>query len=107
MTDTAFDYWDECVSCSCADNNIPLSREHQIIIARDILVAYENRDLAFHVPENPLKAENESLKKSLDIERRKVVCPTCKGSGSTTTYGPVHCATSQCFTCKGEGKVKQ
>ena len=32
------------------------------------------------------------------------VCPKCKGSGESRSYGPSYVAISRCDECHGEGK---
>ena len=56
---------------------------------------------------NPLEEKVGRLERELKIERDKVVCPECGGRGSITTNA-MHCnrsSTSQCWKCRGEGKV--
>lgn len=50
-------------------------------------------------------SEIERLKRELETERNKVVCPSCKGKGEEISRGPYHSAYSRCPKCKGTGKI--
>ena len=101
------DYWDECIREAFEDAGIDV-KEHQIqTVINWVEGAFENYGLATGrdcIP-SPIQIENDKLKSDLEKERNKVICPICKGAGSITTYGPVHSATSQCWKCRGEGKI--
>ena len=47
----------------------------------------------------------ERLKRELEIEKSKIICPECKGSGVNVPYGPAHTCISRCPKCEGVGKV--
>lgn len=74
-------------------------------IASSLSISAECMGLAFPTPPSPYPNEIKRLEKELVAERSKVTCAECKGSGSITTDGPYHSATSHCFKCRGEGKV--
>lgn len=52
---------------------------------------------------NPLYEENKNLRKELDIERQKVVCPECRGKGRIVFSCGTITSDSQCSACRGEG----
>lgn len=45
-----YDYWEECIRTSFADNNIVATEEQIKCVAGDIQAANENIDLAFYRP---------------------------------------------------------
>lgn len=100
-------YWHECVSEAMSEAGVTATDEQIDFVTGFVEIAHENYSTAMghDVIGNPMVNENKRLSRELEIERSKRVCPDCKGAGTTTTYGPVHSGTSQCFTCKGEGKV--
>ena len=49
--------------------------------------------------------EIQTLKDRLHTEQEKVVCPECKGSRVTHTYGGTMMSTSECWKCNGEGRL--
>lgn len=53
---------------------------------------------------NPETDRADKAEKELKIERRKVHCRECSGSGRIYTPGPYHGSDSQCWKCQGEGK---
>lgn len=58
----------------------------------------------YNIP-NPLSQENEELKKKLKKEVEQEVCPQCKGQKRVMSFCPSNVGVSDCWTCKGEGKV--
>ena len=60
---------------------------------------------SYSVATPSVNMEIKKLRRDLEIERSKVPCPACKGSGVEVSYGPAHSAHSSCPTCKGEGKT--
>ena len=83
-----------------------MATEAQIeAIADDIRISQENYGLAFPTPENPLIQECATLRRELEREKKTEPCPGCFGSGMITVNGPYHNVTSQCWICRGSGKV--
>jgi hypothetical protein len=99
------DYWFECVATSLDENGVAVTEEQLAAVARDIESAHENYGQAFYQPENPMIGEMEELRRKLKLEREKRVCPECRGSGEQHSQGPYHGSISQCFRCRGEGRV--
>lgn len=100
------DYWNECISSALDEVDIVATKEQIESIAGDVEVSHENFGMAHGhdaIP-NPLRTENDQLKNDLRTEREKVLCKTCKGRGSITTYRGTFQSTSQCWKCKGEGR---
>lgn len=100
------DYWQECISEAFDDAGITATQKQIAIVASWAEGARENESLArgWDCIPNPVSLENEQLKKELAEERDKQICEECHGEGSTTTYGPIHSAISQCTNCHGEGR---
>ena len=101
------DYWKECIQEAFEDAGIEASEEQIQTVASWVEGAHDNYGMAHghHCIPNPKDEEIRNLKKELRIERDKVVCPECKGSGRKVDHGPCHWSESECFKCRGEGKV--
>lgn len=100
-------YWEECLSEAFDDTGIIATKKQIDTVASWVEGAHENYGMAHgydHIP-NPLILENEKLRKNLDIERRKEICPNCDGVGRIITRGPSHSSNSRCWKCSGEGKI--
>ncbi len=100
------DYWKECIAEALDDVEIKATEKQIAIIASWIEGAHENYGMAFGhdcIP-NPLAQENKELMKELKIERDKIHCEKCNGSGSITTSGSVRSSISRCWECNGEGR---
>lgn len=101
-----FDYWKESVEIAFNDYGIVATKEQIEGVARDMEGSHENIGQAFYQPPagEHLREEINNLKRELEKERRKEVCPECKGKGRITTYGPYHSGNSECMKCRGNGK---
>lgn len=101
------EYWEECINEAFADIGI-IADDKQIAEMVDwVKGAHENYGMAHGhdcIP-NPLENENKDLKKKLKDEQDKITCPACNGRGIDISYGGTFQATSQCFKCKGEGRI--
>ncbi len=100
------EYWKECISEAFDEAKIVATPEQIAEVAECVEGAHDNYGMAYGhdaIP-NPLAQENERLAADLKTERDKVNCDECGGSGSITTRGPSHSATSDCMKCKGEGR---
>lgn len=101
------DYWKEAVSCALDEAGITASDEQIEQIAGAMESSHENYGMAFGhdcIP-NPLQLENARLSRELRVEREKIVCKECKGKGRIISHGPYHSSDTQCWVCRGEGKV--
>jgi hypothetical protein len=105
----SMDYWLECIKEAFEDAGIKATEDQIDQVTKWVEGAHENYGMAHghHCISNPKDEEIRELKKELRIERDKVVCPECKGSRRKIDYGPYHSGESECFKCKGEGKVLQ
>jgi len=101
------DYWTECISQAFDEANIITTDEQIDSVVEMVKHAHEMYGEAhgYDCIPNPLKEENIQLRKNLKIEKEKRICKACNGSGSITSYGVCHSATSQCDKCNGEGKL--
>ncbi len=100
-------YWQECIEVALAEAELEATSEQIEIIAGAVESGHENYGMAHGhdcIP-NPLVTEKDKLKRELEKERDKRICPECKGRGWITIQGPIHSGTSQCYKCKGEGKT--
>lgn len=101
------DYWKECVAEAFEDAGITATKEQIDTVTSWVEGAHDNYGMSHghdHIP-NPLQQEIDQLKINIKKERDKIVCRACNGSGGITTYGPIHSGHSQCYKCRGEGKV--
>ena len=101
------DYWAECIEIAFQDAGITATQDQIATVAGAVEGAHENYGLAHGhdcIP-NPLHEENERLRRDLKREKDKVACPECRGRGDLTSRGPIHSATSQCWKCRGEGRI--
>ena len=99
------DYWKECVSCALDEAGIIASNEQIETIKAIVEGAHDNIGQAYYAPENPLISENKKLERQLSIERDKRHCEECNGKGRITTQGTYHSSNSECYKCRGEGKL--
>lgn len=102
---TRSDYWNECISEAAHECGVQLTNEQRAHIAEAVQGAHENYGMAFYQPESSCRSDVTRLEKALELERSKVTCGTCGGSGTVTMQGPYHSSTSQCYICGGAGKT--
>jgi len=105
------DYWIEAVELSLEEAGISATTKQIENIAGDMEVSHEQVGMAFghDVASQNFQSSKDNeiaeLRKQLRIERNKTTCTTCNGRGSITIQGPCHSATSDCWKCKGEGRL--
>ena len=101
------DYWVECISEAFDDVGIVATEEQIKTVASWVDGAHDNYGQAhgYDCIPSPVSLENEQLKADLKKERDKRGCPECNGSGVNVSHGPAHSAITQCWKCRGEGKV--
>jgi len=102
-------YWHKCISEAFSEHGITATEEQIALVAEWVEGAHENYGMAFGhdaIP-NPLKLENDDLKKKLATEKEKVFCRECNGSGRIIdNFGPSgRSSNSQCRKCNGIGKT--
>lgn len=102
----ASEYWQECIAVALDEAGVIATIEQINEIADTVEGAHECYGMAFYQPENPLIGELKEAKQALKAEQDLVFCQTCRGSGSLTSHGPYHSATSSCWKCNGNGKHK-
>lgn len=99
------EYWEECISEAFDDAGIKATDGQIETVATWVKSGHDNHGMYTGdqcIP-NPLKAENDELKRKLEREQNKIICPKCKGSGKEITHGPYHSSYSDCFKCSGRG----
>ncbi len=101
------DYWNECIAQACEEAGVTATQEQVASIAASVKVAHENYGTAHGLDRlrDGRDEEIARLKRVLEDEQRKTVCPRCRGSGQQVDYGPSYTSVSQCFHCHGAGKV--
>lgn len=102
------DYWRECVDAAANDCGLVLTEEQAECLTRAFEGGHENYGMAFYQPPagEHYRSEIKELKRKLEEEREKVVCPICKGARRLISYGGTLRFDSPCYKCGGEGKVK-
>ncbi len=102
------DHWLEIMKEAFEDAGIKGATDEQIgIVASWAEGEHANGGLSSgrnFIP-NPLEAKVKDLERQLQIERDMVECPECKGAGAITSQGPIHSTSSQCWRCRGRGRV--
>lgn len=101
------DYWRECIDIAFDEAGIEATDEQKELVAGAVEGAHENHGMAYGrdcIP-NPLKSEADSLSRKLKWERERIGCDVCKGRGRIITPGPHHSSDSECWVCRGDGKV--
>ena len=100
-------YWEKCIAIAAEENNIPLTAEQITALAQSAQSGHENYGMAFYEPPagEYLERENKRLREEPVKEQNKVVCPLCRGRGRLISQGPYHSSNSECWKCRGEGKV--
>ena len=101
------DYWRECIDVAFDDAGIEATDEQKELVAGAVEGAHQNYGMAYGhdcIP-NPLRVENDRLSRRVKWERERVVCGNCKGRGRIITVGPYHSSDSECWKCRGDGKV--
>ncbi len=100
-------YWQECIECAFDEAGIAATPEQIKMVAGAVETSHECYGMAFGhdcIP-NPTELENKELKRKLEIEKSKTVCPECKGRGYITENFCNRSCTSRCDRCAGEGKI--
>lgn len=101
------DYWKDCIEESFEDAGIEATQDQINTVISWVEGAYENYGMATGrdcIP-NSMVSENEDLRKALKKEREKIICAECNGKGRIITYGGTFQSDSECYKCRGEGKV--
>lgn len=106
MTDAQRDYWTECIEIAFDENGITATPAQIEATAGDVEGCHDNYGLAFYTPSHdPREDEIERLRKELQAERNKVICTECNGRGRIITQGPHHSSNSECWECRGDGRL--
>ena len=101
------DYWKECIFEAFDDAKITATDEQVATVADWVEGAHENHGMATGaecIP-NPIRLENDDLKRQLKREKDKQLCKRCMGEGRLVTHGPCHSSNSECYECRGEGFI--
>lgn len=101
------DYWEECVSEAFDDAGITATKEQIDTVASWVEGAHDNFGMAhgYDAIPNHYEIENEKLRRELRREQDKVICSECNGKGRLVSPGPYHSSESDCWKCRGEGRV--
>lgn len=110
MSDAREAYWREAFEISMEEAGcghlLKQMTEDQIKeVAWGIEGSHDNIGLAFHVPENPLRSENDRLSRKLKWERELNHCAPCNGSGRLQYNAGPWAVDTGCHHCSGAGKV--
>jgi hypothetical protein len=110
VSDARDEYWRECFMISmdeadCGHLLAQMTPEQIQNVAWGIQGGHENIGLAFYVPENPLKSENDTLSRKLRWERELEGCGECAGRGRLSYNTGPWAVNTGCHVCHGAGKV--
>lgn len=99
-------YWRECIEAAFGDAGIAATEEQISEVVSFVENAHENYGMAhgYDCIPNPIRLDNDRLKKELIAEREKVICKECGGKGYFMTYGGTFQSEHTCHKCNGEGR---
>ena len=104
-------YWEIFVDEFIPEMGVTLSSEQREEIL-DAIVGHA--EMEYEATGNAVASANlyahhekelKDLKASLRFEEEKILCTTCRGKGTQTTYGGTFQSTSRCDECGGSGRV--
>lgn len=93
----------ETISEFCLEKEIDIEWEEIDELLDAIGACFEYASYSVATPSSD--SEIKRLEKELEIERSKVPCSSCMGSGTEVSHGPFHSSYRRCSTCRGEGKI--
>lgn len=105
------EYWIESVGSSLDEAGIKATDEQIKNIAADMKISSEMEDMAYgyDVASLNLQGSKDSeiarLKAKVIQEQEKRTCKNCKGSGIIIDQGPYHSSETDCYVCRGEGRI--
>lgn len=102
-------YWEECIKEAFEDAKIQATDEQIDVVTNWVEGAHDNYRMAhgYDCIPNPQTLEIEKLTEELKKEKNKIQCSECSGKGYITdSWGSSgRSSTSQCYKCRGEGKI--
>ena len=98
-------YWRICITETLDEIGLAATPEqvNQLVDSVEMAHSMYGEAHGHHHIENPLATENRDLKRKLDIERRKVVCKECGGSGRIIESCGTFVSNGSCWKCHGDG----
>jgi DnaJ-class molecular chaperone len=105
------EYWACIVDEVIPDAGVALTKEQRDEILENIIAyaSMEGEATGRNIWDANLSAsrqcEIDDAKKALRFEEEKIICRSCDGRGTITTYGGTMQCTSRCYECDGHGKV--
>lgn len=101
-------YWKEAFIAALEEIEATIPDDEKLELATKVLEGAHDSYGMVHghdcIP-NPLESENDALRKELKKERSKEHCRECDGTGRIITYGGTMQCDTQCWKCRGEGKI--
>lgn len=103
---TPIDYWKECISEAAEGCGLTLTDDQLAALADGVNGGHECYGMAFYAPPpgEYLTSENNKLARQLAVERAKVGCSKCGGSGRLRYNAGPWGVNTGCDQCNGEGK---
>jgi len=100
-------YWKDCIGEIFDEYDISLPDNKLDSIAKDLAISSEMKStyMGYDCIPDPLRLENEKLKKDLDRERGRTICDDCKGKGGEMSYMGTFQSFDRCSKCNGTGMV--
>lgn len=111
MTRRTDQYWIEAVQCALDEAGLAASEDQVSSIAETIEGAHETHGEATgqHIfaanRAADIDREKRDLKAEIRWERDKQACSTCGGKGRLITNFGIMSSSSDCHSCRGEGRV--
>lgn len=110
MSYSRADYWQEAFENAMSDEGLwhlveQMTPEQRASIGSALEGACETQSMAFYIPENPLRSENDRLQRKLRWERALVGCDECGGNGRISYNAGPWAVNTGCDKCHGAGKI--
>ncbi|WP_434706698.1 hypothetical protein J3Q07_16585 [Pseudomonas sp. D4-18] len=100
------EYWVICLEEILGDHGVEATSEQIQAIAEDVQSCAGVQGEYSAPVEHPAQREAEDLRKQLKIERSKVFCTACQGTGRMIErVGSGHSSNSGCWKCNGQGSI--
>ena len=99
------DYWTECIETAADECGLLLTAEQLECLAGAAESGHQYYGQAYPSQSPSLDTETERLRRELKQERDKVMCPECRGTGVEIVYFSDRVSRSECYRCRGKGRV--
>lgn len=111
MSDYFKNYWLESLGQAADECDLVMTSEQLEFMAQacmhshEMYSEYSGDNVASANFSAQAEQEKQKLIDELEKERNKTICRDCYGEGRIINQGPYHSSNSECWTCKGVGKI--